>query len=65
MVLTVERHDEILRGISKKNKNVHFLKLNSDRFKDEWFLDNYHLTEIGEIEKAKQIGNFLLEVLYQ
>ena len=62
-VLAVERHDKIMKEIAEKYQNVHFLKLNADRFKEEWFLDNCHLTELGEIEKAKQIGDFLLKYL--
>ncbi len=35
--------------------NQHFLKLDQERFKDDWFLDNCHLSEEGEQEKARQI----------
>ena len=63
LILAVERHDNIMKGIAEKYQHVHFLKLNADRFNEEWFLDNAHLTELGEAEKAKQIADFILNHL--
>jgi lysophospholipase L1-like esterase len=59
IILAVEKHDEVMRSIAEKYENVYFLKLNKDKFKEEWFLDNCHLTEEGEMEKAKQIVEFI------
>ena len=59
IILAVEKHDEVMRSIAEKYENVYFLKLNEDKFKEEWFLDNCHLTEEGEMEKAKQIVEFI------
>lgn len=58
-ILAVEKHDEVMRSIAEKYEHVHFLKLNEEKFKVEWFLDNCHLTEEGEIEKANQIAEFI------
>jgi lysophospholipase L1-like esterase len=58
-IVAVEKHDEVMRKISEKYEHVHFLNLNEQKFKAEWFIDNCHLTEEGEMEKAKQITEFL------
>ena len=63
LMLGNERHDNIMKEIAEKYQHVHFLKLNADRFKEEWFLDNCHLTEEGEVEKAEQIADFILKHL--
>ena len=62
-ILGNERHDNIMKKIAEKYQHVHFLKLNADRFNEEWFLDNCHLTALGEVEKAKQIADFILKHL--
>ena len=58
-ILAVEKHDEVMRSIAEKYEHVYFLNLNKEKFKEEWFLDNCHLTEEGEIEKANQIAQFI------
>ena len=58
-IVAVEKHDEVMRKISEKYEHVHFLKLNEQKFKAKWFIDNCHLTEEGEMEKVKQIAEFL------
>ena len=63
LMLGNERHDNIMKEIAEKYQHVHFLKLNADRFNEEWFLDNCHLTELGEVEKAEQIADFILKHL--
>jgi hypothetical protein len=54
LVLGVEKHDRIMSEIASRFKQQ-FFKLDQSQFRDEWFLDNCHLTEDGEREKAKQI----------
>jgi lysophospholipase L1-like esterase len=54
LVIGVEKHNRIMAEISTEF-GQHFLKLDSTRFKDDWFLDNCHLNEEGEAEKASQI----------
>lgn len=63
LILANERHDKIMKEIAEKYENVYFLKLNADRFRDEWFIDNAHLTELGEAEKAEQISSFIAKYL--
>ncbi len=59
----VKKHDAIMLEIAKKHEHVEFLKLDQSKFKDEWFLDNCHLNEQGEMEKANQISSFLVRKL--
>jgi hypothetical protein len=59
-VLGVEKHDRIMRNIAIRN-NQTFLKLDYLRFDDSWFLDNCHLNEKGEAEKARQIAAQIIQ----
>ena len=59
LILGAMKHDNIMYNIAKKHKHVFFLKLDLNKFKDEWFQDNCHLTEEGEIEKSEQIFDFI------
>jgi hypothetical protein len=47
--------DETLAKIAMRTKSTYFMKLNLNKFADEWFQDNCHLTENGEEEKSQQI----------
>jgi len=63
IIEAVAKHDQIMSELAKKYSFVEFLKLDSTRFKDDWFIDNCHLIEEGEKEKALQISNFLKQYL--
>ena len=53
----VAKHDRIMADLAVRYPGTAmFVALNQERFKDEWFIDNCHLTEEGEREKARQIG---------
>jgi len=54
----VEIHDKIMNDVANKY-DQHFLQLDKEKFQDEWFLDNAHLNEAGEYEKAKQIFKYI------
>ena len=54
-VLGVKKHDQIMFEVASKY-NQRFLKLNPSHFDNSWFLDNCHLNEEGELEKAQQIS---------
>lgn len=62
LIAGVEKHDNIMKAIAD-NLGEHFFKLDRIRFKQNWFLDNCHLNEEGEEEKAKQIFHALQQVL--
>tara|TARA_B100000768_G_C11281133_1_gene378670 strand:+ start:2122 stop:3222 length:1101 start_codon:yes stop_codon:yes gene_type:complete len=63
LILGAEKHDVIMKDISEYNSNVSFLKLDQSKFEDDWFQDNCHLNEAGEVEKAKQIFEFIKPLL--
>ncbi|NND91684.1 MAG: hypothetical protein HKN42_12555 [Granulosicoccus sp.] len=64
MILAVEKHDAIMLDLADKYQSVNFTKLDGDRFSDEWFQDNCHLTEDGEAEKAAQVVQALIASEY-
>lgn len=49
--------------IADKYPYAEFLKLDQDKFADDWFFDNCHLNEEGEAQKAEQIFEFLKDRL--
>ncbi len=59
MALGVEKHDRIMSDIASRYKQD-FLKLDQSRFDDSWFLDNCHLNDEGEAEKARQIAAHII-----
>ena len=61
LVLGVEKHDQIMSNIASRYQQT-FLKLNQSKFDDSWFLDNCHLNEDGEFEKARQIAAKIIEI---
>ena len=62
-ILLVQKHDQIMKEISDRYDHVDFLKLDQSKFNPDWFIDNCHLNEFGEIEKARQVSQFLLSKL--
>ena len=62
-IIAVEKHNRIMKEISYKYKHVEFLKLDKFFFDPDWFIDNCHLNELGEAEKAKQISEFLAKMI--
>jgi lysophospholipase L1-like esterase len=50
----VKKHDSIMTELAK-SYSIQFLKLDQNKFSPSWFLDNCHLKEEGDEEKANQI----------
>jgi lysophospholipase L1-like esterase len=60
----VAKHDRIMMELASRHPGTAiFAKLDQGRFADSWFIDNCHLTEEGEREKARQIGAWVARLL--
>ncbi|MEX0287395.1 MAG: SGNH/GDSL hydrolase family protein [Paracoccaceae bacterium] len=62
ILLASDKNEAVMRKVAAENGQT-FLRLDQDRFQDDWFLDNTHLTKEGEAEKARQIFESLKPVL--
>jgi len=52
LVLGLQKNYEVMRAVARKH-GISFIIPEQDKFKDEWFLDNCHLTKEGEEMKAQ------------
>ena len=59
LVAGVNKHDFIMKNLAEEYDGI-FVKLEQQRFPDDWFFDNCHLNVQGEKEKARQIFNAIL-----
>ena len=52
LVLGLQKNYEVMRGVAREH-GIPFIIPEQDKFRDEWFLDNCHLTGEGEEMKAQ------------
>ncbi|MFZ6012012.1 MAG: SGNH/GDSL hydrolase family protein [Bacteroidota bacterium] len=62
MIYAVQKNNDILKQLSEKH-NLLYIDPHQDYFKDEWFLDNCHLTKAGEEAKAEVVFQQIVKVI--
>jgi lysophospholipase L1-like esterase len=64
VVRCVEKNKDIMETLAHQYQTL-YVEADQDLFKDEWFLDNCHLSPEGEAAKAKLISEYLIPMLPQ
>ena len=58
IIQSVKKHRDVLEKVSL-TESVDFFEFDQSEFRNEWFIDNCHLTAQGSNEKANQLYQFI------